>query len=377
MNIVVVHVVDKNTGGNYFRKALGKSHDINYLSERPQFITKNDSGLPIQEILHDREVDLLLFIDPVGNSFPIGLEKMNCPTAIYLVDVHQNLEQRLQLAYFFDYVFIAQKDYLPVFQENGITNSFWLPLACEPEIHQYSATQEERVYDIGFVGNRGLIGSQRRKLLDTLQQNFKVNDLSRKYSSEEIGSIYSQSYMVFNCAVNHDVNMRVFEALCSGRLLLTNAIPNGLEELFEDRKHLVIYRNLQELIKLAHYYLHHPNEREAIAKAGQAEVLTKHTYQHRTEQILTTIFGYGKPKLVAPIRTWSAKKRWQAYTQVLVNLRQPLAVLRVIFQAYRQGEFSWSLVVSGVKATLRAVNQRVPLTPNALRNRWRALVSNL
>jgi hypothetical protein len=370
MHVAVAHLIEAHTTGNYFRKVLGHSHTVTYLSNHLDLVSKTYSGLPIQNILPKDGVDLLLYIDPVGQFFPTGLEKLVYPTAIYLIDVHQNLEQRLAIAPFFDYVFVAQKDYVPAFKKAGINNVFWLPLACDPDYHISAKTSENYLYDIGFVGNRGLIGSERRELLEILKNNFKINSLDRRYLPDEIGTIYSQSRLVFNYSIKGDVNMRVFEALCGGRLLLTNAIPNGLEELFIDRQHLVIYRNGEELIQLARYYLEHPEEREEIAKAGQALVLAQHTYQHRTEQILTTIFGAGSPQLVAPARTWSATKRWKAYSQVLANMRQPLATLRVANQAWRQGEASWELVALGIKAGFRAINMRIPLTPHALRHRW-------
>lgn len=371
MDIAVVHIIESHTTGNYFREALARFHTVSYLSENLDSEGKIFSGLSIQNILPRDKADLLLYIDPVGQFFPTNLEKLTHPTAIYLIDVHQNLEQRLAMAHFFDYVFVAQKDYIGAFLEAGIKNVFWLPLACDPNYHISENPPNNYLYDIGFVGNRGLMGSERRQLLELLEKNFKINFLGRRYLPEEISTVYSKSRLVFNYSIKGDVNMRIFEALCVGRLLLTNAIPNGLEELFTDRQHLVIYRNSEELIQLVRYYLEHPEEREAIAKAGQSLVLTKHTYQHRAEQILSTIFGAVSPQLVAPARTWSATKRWKAYSQVLANMRQPLATLRVANQAWQEGEASWELLALGIQAGLRAINLRVPLTPNALRHRWR------
>ena len=47
--------------------------------------------------------------------------------------------------------------------------------------------------------------------------------------------IYSASRIVFNRSIKDDVNMRVFEALASGSLLLTNDLAaNGQAELFRD-----------------------------------------------------------------------------------------------------------------------------------------------
>jgi spore maturation protein CgeB len=55
---------------------------------------------------------------------------------------------------------------------------------------------------------------------------------------------YSASRIVFNRSIRDDLNMRVFEALACGSMLLTNALPpeSGQEELFVDGTHLATYR---------------------------------------------------------------------------------------------------------------------------------------
>jgi spore maturation protein CgeB len=82
--------------------------------------------------------------------------------------------------------------------------------------------------------------------------------------------------------------MRVFEAMASGSMLLTNWIPT-IEELFEDGKHLVLYRTPGEMIEKARYYIDHHDEREKIAAAGYHEVIAKHTFKHRVDKILEAI----------------------------------------------------------------------------------------
>lgn len=78
--------------------------------------------------------------------------------------------------------------------------------------------------------------------------------------------------------------MRVFETMSTGSFLLTNWIPT-LSELFEDGKHLVTYKTLDEMVEKAKYYLEHDEEREKIAKAGYDEFISKHTYKHRIEKV--------------------------------------------------------------------------------------------
>jgi tetratricopeptide (TPR) repeat protein len=46
------------------------------------------------------------------------------------------------------------------------------------------------------------------------------------------------------------------------------------------------------MVELARYYLDHPQEREEIAEEGRKEVLKKHTYDHRTEEMLKIVFQH-------------------------------------------------------------------------------------
>ena len=369
MHIAVFHRPDAHTTGNYFRKALAEAHTVSFLSEDFALGKRAHNSFDLVKYVAQQAVDLVLCIDPICGFFPLGLESIPCPTAIYLIDVHRGLSERLKLAQFFDAVCVAQHDFVVIVKDQGIENAFWLPLACDPDFHSSVQQVQEKRYEIGFVGHKGAGNGDRSKVLDILSSQFKLNDLNRWYSPEDIGVVYNQSHMVFNWSVNGDVNMREFEALCSGRLLLTNAIGNGLERLFTDREHLVVYRNVEELQSLVRYYLAHPEEREKIARAGRAEVLKKHTYRCRSAQILDTISCSEKISKSAAVRHWSAKQKWETYAQVFANLRQPLSAYRVAAHALGRSEVTLKLLLCVVTAGLRAINAQIPLTPNAIRSR--------
>ena len=83
---------------------------------------------------------------------------------------------------------------------------------------------------------------------------------------EEMAQTYSASRTVFNRSIRNDVNMRVFEALACGSLLLTNDLrDNGEAELFQDDVHLATYTCPEELLDKARFYLRHGRARERIA----------------------------------------------------------------------------------------------------------------
>lgn len=84
--------------------------------------------------------------------------------------------------------------------------------------------------------------------------------------------------------------MRVFEVMACGSFLLTNKIKgNGFDELFTDRKDLVVYKNNKEMLELIEYYLKNEEERKKIADNGYQLMINKHTYSHRAQSMLDYI----------------------------------------------------------------------------------------
>lgn len=87
-----------------------------------------------------------------------------------------------------------------------------------------------------------------------------------------------------NVAENFANNMRLYEATGVGSLLITDRKDN-LGELFEIGKEVVAYDSPEEAAELIRHYITHPEEAQAIARAGQARTLREHTYQHRMVEL--------------------------------------------------------------------------------------------
>jgi spore maturation protein CgeB len=79
-------------------------------------------------------------------------------------------------------------------------------------------------------------------------------------------------------------NMRLFEATGVGALLLTESARN-LPGLFTPGEEVVTYDSPDDLVEKVRHYVAHPDERIAIAAAGQRRTLTEHTYRHRMRQL--------------------------------------------------------------------------------------------
>ncbi len=229
------------------------------------------------------EPDVLLYVD-TGLLYPLkNMSALNCLKACYLIDSHLAFDLHLEYAENYDVVFTAHKPAVEMLKERGIENVFWMPPACDPDLHEKKA--DEKKYDIGFVGSSN---PERVHLLNELGQRF--NTYYERCFLERMAEVYSQSKVVFHKSVNDGLAMRVFEVLASGSMLLTDeAKGSGLTDLFQDKEHIVIYRNEKELMELAGYYLKNDDERKKIAAEGMRKVLNEHTYHHRVRDMVRTL----------------------------------------------------------------------------------------
>jgi len=229
------------------------------------------------------DFDLYLWVD---DGLRYEIPRRLCPRAWWAIDTHLDFAWYRERAPEFDLVFTAQRDGAARLEREGI-HATWLPLACDPAVH--CKLDVPKQFDMSFVGNA--LPGKRTELLALIRQHYGNTFIGRRYGLE-MAETYSASRIVFNRSVGNDVNMRVFETLACGSLLLTNDLAdNGQDELFLDGVHLATYRDPEELLDKIAYYLKREEVRERIASAGCEEVLAKHTYEHRMEQLLRAVTG--------------------------------------------------------------------------------------
>ncbi len=86
-------------------------------------------------------------------------------------------------------------------------------------------------------------------------------------------------------------NMRMFETTGVGSFLLTDDMVN-IRQYFEPGVELETFQSPPELIEKIHYYLEHPDAREAIARRGQARCLKEHSMSKRVMELNNIIQKY-------------------------------------------------------------------------------------
>jgi hypothetical protein len=346
--VIFSHSADFTTG-RYFERAArrsGKWADVRYVSRAREI-----------GVVDARSV--LFLVDP-PEDWLLGWENLPCLKIAYLIDVHLNYAYRTNLGAWCDLVIVAQRQFVKDLQSDGHRHVHWLPLAADPDVHFVSRL--ERKYDLGFVGKMGATNSRRFQILTQVLSQFDTNDYRRWYAPNEMGRIYSQSKIVVNASINNDVNMRVFEALAAGALLVTDYPINGLDELLVEGREYVGYSTAAEAIDKIQYYLAHCAERAAIAQAGQNAVLATHTYAHRMQQI-EDLLSAGEWRGSALVNQYSRSELADAHARMFVALRKPFGILSVM------GRYGVSVPVAHrfLHSSGAWLNQRVPITPNAIR----------
>ncbi len=237
----------------------------------------------IEGHLGGKAPDRILILD---NSAPLiveGLAETSIPLLFYSVDVHHHAELHDSLCHVVDHVFMAQRDYCTEINRKSPVPVEWLPLWASRYVEPSSHLEHGCV----FVGtlNREL-NEERVDFFEALQKEVPVLCMTGKY-----WEIFPHSRIVINQTVKGDLNFRVFEAMMSGSMLLTEMSGNGLTALFEDGKHLVTYEkgNVQDAAQKIRMYLEQPELARSIAAAGRKEILEKHTTAKRAQKVLEVL----------------------------------------------------------------------------------------
>lgn len=223
----------------------------------------------------------------VDDGFDYSLDERITPLTYWAIDTHLTPGQCVTKARNASKVYAAQKAgarYLAEVLEREVE---WLPLAHSPKIHNLNRTiPGNTIHDVVFVGNVSMspIFTERRELLDKMFKAVPNFLFIRNVDRRMVVESYVNSQIILNKSVKGDLNMRVFEGMASGRMLLTDRVE-GLEDLFVDGQDLVLYDSADDAIDKAQYFLSHPELCNTIGLNG-AKAVTKHSYENRVKTML-------------------------------------------------------------------------------------------
>jgi len=194
---------------------------------------------------------------------------------------------------------------------------------------------------------------------------------------EEASQIHARSRVSFNCSLNGDLNLRIFEVVASGGCLLTDRLArqSGLPLLFDEDEHYVAYGNAAECVEKARVLLADPQRAAAIARNG------KSAYEATLapERIAEDFFALLERGVVRPEFALGLDKRSALPpSRNTAELAARVALYELLQELQRQRETTRGLVFGDVDS--RLVSDAADL-PNVLLSivargsdaaRWRA-----
>ncbi len=179
-------------------------------------------------------------------------------------------------------------------------------LAFEPSILERLPPPPPKDIDISFVGGLSSNHTQRIELLEAVARELPVELYLSSFSGipptsplharrrgevwgTEMYGILRRSRITLNSHIDaaggYAANMRLYEATGVGTFLLTDNLK-GLPALFSPGVHVATYDSAADCVAKIKYYMANSCERDAIARAGQLQTLSRHTYRLRAEEIL-------------------------------------------------------------------------------------------
>lgn len=201
---------------------------------------------------------------------------------------------------------------LASYKEKGLQNVYHLPSAVNTSL--FSRAFIRKRYDISFLGTHSAYresilsqlevnglhifgpGWQKNSSIAGSQKNNTVNDTQRhpRAFGKHANLVFNQSKINFNIhnwfGKGHAMNQRLYEVPAAGGFLLTDWVEE-IDQYFEEDKHVVCWRTVEEMNEKAKFYLINDRPRNAIAEAGYEHVLEHHSYDARIKDLLKIITG--------------------------------------------------------------------------------------
>lgn len=196
----------------------------------------------------------------------------------------------------FDHIFLANPLTLDYYRAKGLDNTNYLPYACDRELHYRPLEHalspgEKRKHECALVGS---IRADRVELVEHMKAHGVDLTLIGNVFREDYVDALASAAIIINQnpeAGRGLLNMRWFEAPAAGALVLgewadLDANVGVLDGWF------LGHHSVASMINYIEHLLSSPTELAIARQGGQNHILGHHTYEHRCQTILDTMFPH-------------------------------------------------------------------------------------
>ena len=284
-----------------------------YVTARNTPVGEYDLAAIAARLPSDQQPDAVVcLVDASWRSMPRNLQAFRCPKVLLVADTHHlnaplaGMIRYAQSERFDRIVLLYDRHHWDFFAAAGVKPLYWFPGLTFPHDDRTvaaarpTAARESR---IAFVGQTGICHPRRIQLLSQLNaQNLPLQ--ARAVSQREGLAFYGSSTVGFNSSLNGDLNLRVFEIMASGAMLLTDALApsSGLTDIWQPGRELVTYASAAELVEKARHAVAQPAEAAAIGAAGARWFDENFSTAHRQAAFARLVADGQAPAMFAPPR---------------------------------------------------------------------------
>jgi hypothetical protein len=250
-----------------------------------------------------------LFFLQRGDYFPRESIPRSLPSAFWASElVARNRDQDLLLRDCpFDHVFFHSSECAPEAQRRGLLGSYdhsVLVNGFAPQFHRpLGLARDIDVLHIGSMTDR------RQTILAELQRQGLSVAVASSFG-EEFVELVNRAKVVLNVHAEEqlDTETRIFEVLGCGSFIVSEPLSEDAALVgLQPGDGFVEVSGPAQMGEAVRYYLHHGEEREAIAARGHEAALARHSWYSRAEDVVRVFEGLvarqGRAK--SPFLSWT------------------------------------------------------------------------
>jgi hypothetical protein len=276
------NVIEWSTPSSIYEEFKSRGWEVELVNIKDEFGNTTEKYLK-EFVESDSNPDIVLFMD-WGQFDSIYLDKKYKPNSFWMQesgDDPQRFFVNHTLAHKFHFTFTPDYQSYLKYKQLGI-NAEW--------ITHFADTRIYKPYDVPIeyvaVSSRGQGHSEFIDAMADVRHGQITNQ--RGFLGEDHGKFLCSGLMVIQNSRFQEITRRIFEGACCGRLVLTDRLPEStrIEELLEDKKHIVYYDNINDCMDKINYYGEHTEERELIAKQGRKHILNNYTQTQVVDKLI-------------------------------------------------------------------------------------------
>ncbi len=238
----------------------------------------------------------------------VYLRKIGIPSVCWWLNDPFQFERSLKKAPYFDFLFTNAQGSVASYRKQGV-NAYWLPTACDPDVHKVVAESKKYHCDICFAGDWSPLREEWISHLVRHYDGVKIfgpwgkkiakNSVLRNYlvdgffSPDKMASMFASAKVILNIHTwygkwSYGTNPRLFEAAGCGAAQAVDW-KDELPDLFDYENELLVYKDLDDLTEKLAGLLKNEDHRAMIGKLSQKRAYSEHTYRKRMEVLLSVI----------------------------------------------------------------------------------------